>query len=200
MFPYSFLQSDFFNWVLLPLIIFLSRTVDVTLGTMRHIFIARGMKKIVPVLGFFEVLIWLITIGQIMQNLTNFMCYIGWAGGFAMGTFVGMVLEERLALGMQVVRIITNQDCSRLISALREKNVGVTEVDGKGGSGPVKIIFTVIERKNRHLIAALIKLYIPDAFYSVEDIRTARRGIFPSAFEGRNMNYLRKIFPAGKMK
>src|SRR6185436_9900942 len=106
----SFLDSDLFRWVLMPLLIFLARMCDVTLGTLRNVFISKGLRRIVPMLGFFEVLIWLISIRYIMRNLDNPMCYIGFASGFAMGTYVGMGIERRLALGMQVLRIITPTD------------------------------------------------------------------------------------------
>ena len=103
---------DYHAWVTLPLIIFFSRICDVSLGTIRHVFISKGFRKIVPLLGFFEVLIWIIVVAQVMKNLNNIACYLAWAGGFATGTFVGLWIEEKLALGLQVIRIITNQDCA----------------------------------------------------------------------------------------
>ena len=105
---------DYYNWITLPLIIFFSRICDVSLGTLRHVFISKGFRKIVPLLGFFEVLIWIIVVAQVMKNLNNVACYLAWAGGFATGTYVGLWIEEKLALGLQVVRIITNQDSSEL--------------------------------------------------------------------------------------
>ena len=103
---------DYFNWVVLPLVIYLARMTDVTLGTLRIVMISKGKRKIVPIIGFFEVLLWLIAIGQIMQNLNNVMCYFAWAGGYATGTFLGLFLEEKLALGTQVIRLITNKAVS----------------------------------------------------------------------------------------
>ena len=100
---------DFFNWFLFPLIIFCSRLCDVSLGTLRSVLASKGNKKIVPYIGFFEVLLWLIAISQIMKNLNNVMCYFAWAGGYAMGSYVGLTIEEKLAIGKQVMRIITNQ-------------------------------------------------------------------------------------------
>src|SRR3954465_6757959 len=102
----DFLNSELFKWAVLPLLIFIARTSDVTLGTLRNIFISKGFRNIVPFIGFFEVLIWLISIRQVMQHLDNPVCYIGFAGGFAMGTYVGLKVENRLALGIQVLRII----------------------------------------------------------------------------------------------
>src|SRR2546430_2329676 len=101
---------DYFNWIILPLLIFMSRLADVSLATLRHIFISKGYKTLVPVLGFFEVLIWLIAIRQIFNNVNSVVCYVAWAGGFSAGTSLGMYLEEKLALGMQIIRIITSDD------------------------------------------------------------------------------------------
>src|SRR4029078_11993146 len=101
----SFLDSELFRWVFMPLLIFLARMCDVTLGTLRNVFISKGLRNVVPVLGFFEVTSWLLSIKQIMQHLDNPLCYIAFAGGFAMGTYVGLFVEKRLAIGMQVLRI-----------------------------------------------------------------------------------------------
>lgn len=135
------ISEEVINWVILPLLIFIARMSDVTLGTLRNIFISRGFKKIVPIVGFFEVLIWLIAMKQVMSRADNFVCYFAWAGGFAMGTYVGMRIEERLALGMQVIRIITSEISEKLINALRDANHGITIVDAQGAIGPVKMIF-----------------------------------------------------------
>src|SRR6188768_685542 len=124
------LHSEFFKWVLLPVLIFIARTCDVTLATLRNVFISKGMRHVVPFIGFFEVLIWLVSIRQIMQHLDNPMTYLGFAGGFAMGTYVGLRIESRLALGMQVLRIITQGEPLVLIQALQNANIGTTVIDG----------------------------------------------------------------------
>ena len=198
MFDSAFLHSPLFNWVILPILIFISRMTDVTLGTLRHIFLAKGIKKIVPVLGFFEVLIWLIVIGQIMKNLNNFMCYFAWAGGFAAGTFVGMFVEEKLAIGIQVIRIITNQNCDPLIATLKQANLGVTVIDGTGSTGPVKIIFTVIKRKDLDEVVKSIHSYNPTAFYSVEDVKDVAKGVFPGVGGTRKTSYFSQLMSSGK--
>lgn len=169
---------DYFNWVLLPLMIFVSRLFDVTLATLRNIFISKGFRNIVPFLGFIEVLIWLVAITQIMSNLNNIACYLAWAAGFAMGTYVGMRIEEKIALGLQVIRIITNQDCEELLQELRNANHGVTVVPAEGAKGPVKMIFTIMKRRNVSAVVELIRKYNPTAFYSVEDIRHSSQGVF----------------------
>jgi uncharacterized protein YebE (UPF0316 family) len=193
------MSDSLFNWVVLPVLIFIARMCDVSLGTLRNVFIGKGLRRVVPIVAFFEVLIWLISIRQVMNHLDNPICYIAFAGGFATGTYVGMYIERRLALGLQVLRIITAQAPHALIHALTEANVGITVVDGHGAKGPVKIIFTIIKRKDLQQIRDLIKKYNPNAFYTVEDIRHANLGVFPDLTGGPgSMEYIRRIFP-GRM-
>ena len=113
---------DYYNWLVLPLIIFASRFGDVTLSTIRHVMTSRGYKSISPVLGFFEVLIWIVVVSQIMKQANNFACYIAWAGGFAAGNYIGLLIEEKIALGLQIIRIITNRECSELIDHLQKSS------------------------------------------------------------------------------
>jgi uncharacterized protein YebE (UPF0316 family) len=199
MFHSVFLNFDYYSWITLPVIIFFSRVCDVSLGTLRHVFISKGFRTIVPVLGFFEVLIWIIVVAQVMKNLNNVACYLAWASGFATGTYVGLYIEERLALGLQVIRIITNQNCDELIEALKQDNHGVTIVDAQGAVGPVKMIFTIIQRKNVQAVSKLISKYNPTAFYSVEEIKNANMGVFTES-PSSGFSSIRRIFPSGKSK
>ncbi len=132
---------DTYNWVVLPLIIFCARVTDVSLSTLRQIFVISGRRNVAPVMGIFESLIWLIAISTIMQNLNNIFCYIGYAAGFATGIFVGMTIEEKLALGKVMVRVITRQAASDLIEYLRTTKFGFTYVEGEGKRENVKLIF-----------------------------------------------------------
>ena len=167
----SFLDSQFFSLVLLPLLIFVARLTDVTIGTMRIIFVSRGMRVIAACAGFFEILIWLFAIGQIMSNLTSVVNYVAYAGGFAVGTFIGITIEQRIAMGYLVVRIITQREGNELEEQFRETDFIVTSVDAEGGRGPVKILYTVIRRKMLPDIVKTIRKYNPKAFYTVEDLR-----------------------------
>ena len=190
---------DYYSWIVLPLIIFISRVSDVSLGTLRHVFISKGFRRIVPVLGFFEVLIWIVVVAQVMKNLNNVACYLAYAGGFATGTYVGLRIEERLALGLQVIRIITNQDSQELVAALKKEKHGVTIVDAHGAIGPVKMIFTIIKRKNVQSVAKLIEVHNPTAFYSIEDIKKAKQGVFTPSSENQ-FDSIRQMFPTRKSK
>jgi uncharacterized protein YebE (UPF0316 family) len=190
---------DYYDWVVLPLLIFFSRVCDVSLGTLRHVFISKGYRSIVPLLGFFEVLIWIIVVAQVMKNLNNVACYFAFAGGFAAGTYVGMFIEERLALGLQVIRIITNHNCDELVHSLVDHHHGLTIVNGEGSQGPVKMIFTIIKRKNVRDVVQLIRQHNPSAFYSIEDIKNAKKGVFTTE-DTPSFSNIREKLPFGKGK
>lgn len=172
------INSEFFTWVILPLLIFLARVSDQTIGTLRLIFVAKGFKKFAPFIGFFESLIWLLAIREILNHLDNYLCFIAYAGGFATGNYVGMLLEEKISIGSVIVRIIPRKDSSELLNYLINNNYGFTVVDAEGSKGKVKIIFCVIKRKDIPHLVELIKSYNPNAFYSIEDVRTVNEGIF----------------------
>src|ERR1044072_1094802 len=185
------IPNEILNYVILPLLIFCSRLSDVTLATLRNIFIHKGFRKIVPFIGFFEVLIWLIAMKQVLNHVDNIAAYLAWAGGFATGTYVGMRIEERLALGNQVIRIITTQeDSTELIRMLRESNHGLTVVDGHGAKGPVKLLFTIVQRTHIKDIIDRIEEIQPNAFYTIEDVRSSEHGVFR---QGSTMSPVRKL-------
>ena len=160
-----------FMYIILPLLVFLARILDVTIGTLRIIFVSKGLKNFAAVLGFFESLIWLIAVAQVMQNLNSWQTYIAFACGFGAGNYVGVVLEERIALGNLLIRIITMKEADELVDVLWKEGYGVTSVDARGESGPVKLIFSIIKRKNLQKTISIIKKYNPKAFYTIEDMR-----------------------------
>jgi len=174
------LNSAIYTWFILPLLIFLARILDVSLGTIRFIFVSKGVRHLASLIGFFEVLIWLLAIGQIMKNLNNVACYIAYGGGFALGTFLGILIEEKLSIGMVAIRIITRKDASELIQFLQAKNYGITCIDAEGAQGQVKVIFMIIRRQNLKNVIEIIKRFNPNAFYSIEDIRFVSEGVFPT--------------------
>lgn len=160
-----------FLYIILPLLIFMARILDVSIGTLRIIFVAKGLKYFAAILGFFESLIWLIAVTQVMQNLNSWYTYIAFACGFAAGNYFGVVLEERIAVGNLLIRVITMKEADELVRVLRKAGYGVTSVDALGEFGPVKLIFSIIKRRNLAKIVAIIKKYNPKAFYTIEDMR-----------------------------
>ncbi len=178
-FSENFIQSGTFSLVVIPILIFLARVIDVTFGTVRIIMISRGSKYIAPIFGFFEIIIWLFAISQIMQHLTNATYYLAYAFGFAAGTYVGIIVEEKMAIGKVIIRIITKKDATDLVENLRSTGYGVTIFDGRGVTGIVKLIYMTVERKDVDEILKMINKFNPKAFFSVEEVRLANSGTFP---------------------
>jgi len=195
-----FTNSEIFTWVVLPLLIFLARVADVSLQTLRILFVTRGLKMMASAVGFFEVLIWLFAIAQIMQNLSNVACFLAYAGGFAAGNWVGILIEEKISLGVVVVRIVTAKDATVLIDTLRAKGHGVTSIEAQGEKGIVHLIFTLIDRADLPSAIRTIQVCNPNAFYSVEDVRMVSEGIFPrkDPFFRRKFFKFRKFRRKGK--
>jgi uncharacterized protein YebE (UPF0316 family) len=167
------------DYFVLPALIFLARITDVTIGTIRVILITRGARRLAPVLGFFEVLIWIVVVSQVMRNATNPACYVGYAAGFAAGNFLGMFLEEKLAIGTLIIRVIIPQEADDLIGELNRAGFGATSIKASGATGHVHVVFSVIQRSDLKSVIEMIQRFSPKAFYSVEDVRFVREGIFP---------------------
>jgi len=163
-------QSFVFHWVLLPFLIFCSRILDVTLGTLRIILLSKGNRLYAPILGFFEVLLLLIVMVNVVKTLDHPIFYIAYAGGFAMGNFVGMTLESKIALGLSLLSIVTARDAEELTDHLRLSGYTITDVPAQGNRGPVHVLFTVVRRKEIQNLIAVIRQYNPKAFYTIEDV------------------------------
>lgn len=173
-------QQSTFSSLILPLIIFLARITDVSIGTIRVILISRGSRFISAGLGFFEVLIWLVVTGQVMQNLESPLSFIAYAAGFAAGNFVGVTIEGKMALGFVLVRIVAQHDATKLAEHLRGDNYGVTMQEALGAQGEVKLLFTVVARKDLNKIVSTVQKFNPKAFMTIEDVRGVSDGVFPS--------------------
>lgn len=173
------LNSHLFQWVILPLLIMLARILDVSIGTIRIIMVSRGYRFLAPVLGFFEVIIWLLAISQVMKNLHNVVSYFAYGLGFALGNYVGILIESKLAMGMQAVRIITTSPLHALPMMLNEEGFGVTTMNARGTKGPVNIFFTIVPRKKVPRVLELTQMFAPKSFVTVEDVRNHYKGIFP---------------------
>ncbi|MGC8778884.1 MAG: DUF2179 domain-containing protein [Candidatus Caldatribacteriaceae bacterium] len=170
---------DWYNFVFLPSIIFASRVADVSLGTMRIILTSRGKRNIAPFLGFAEVLLWIVVVSKLVTRSHTPLAFLGYAAGFALGNFLGIYIEEWFAMGHVIVRVILKRGGEQLFETLKAARCGVTAFDGMGSRGPVKLIFTIVRRKDLQNIINIINTVCPGAFFSVEDVRTAQAGIFP---------------------
>lgn len=171
---------DIYPW-LLPVIIFVGRICDVTLGTLRIIFVSKGEKNKAPIVGFFEVLIWVIVISQIFNNANDIVAYLSYAGGYATGNYVGILVENKIAFGFQLFRIYTKKSGIELTRILNSNGMGSTYIKGEGAISEVSIIETVVSRKCEKKVIGIINYFDADAFYLIEDIRSKEKGIFSAA-------------------
>jgi uncharacterized protein YebE (UPF0316 family) len=172
-----------------PLLIFCARLTDVSLGTLRIILISRGNRTWATVIGFVESGVWLLAISQVFAHLDRPTSYFAYAGGFAAGTWLGVTLEKKIALGLVSVRIITREDATRLAESLREERFGVTMLGARGLHGRVRLIFCIVKRREMDRLLEIVREVDPKAFVSVSDVRTAEEGYLPgssrSGFWGR---------------
>lgn len=174
----TFIDSDLFTYVLLPVLIFMARICDVSIGTMRIIFVSKGKRNIAPILGFFEVLIWITAISKIMQNLDNYINYIAYAAGFATGNFIGMIIEEKLAMGILMIRVFAHERGLELVNTLNLRGYGATVVDAHGARAKVHLIYTIVHRNELDRVLDVINDFNPKAFYTIEDVKSVNEGIF----------------------
>lgn len=165
------IDPDIFHFIILPLLIFLARIVDVSINTLRIIYMLHGKKLVAPILGFFEALVWILVITQVFQNIGSPQTYFAYAAGFGMGIYVGMLIEDRLAIGRVVVRVITQKDDAELIQFMNENNFRYSNVSADSENGAVNILFTVIKREKLQETLQAVKRFNPQAFYTVEGVK-----------------------------
>lgn len=164
-------SENVLNYLIIPLLIFLARIGDVSFSTIRIIFVMSGKRNIAPILGFFEALIWLLAIGQIISNIDNVLSYFAYAGGFATGTYVGMYIEERLAIGRVVLRLITKEPVHELLTFLNDNDYRYSILDAEGKTGKVNVVFLVLKREDLNHLTDAINIYHPNAFYTIEGVK-----------------------------
>jgi uncharacterized protein YebE (UPF0316 family) len=170
---------DILNYIVLPVLIFLAQIANVCMETLRIVFLSKGMKYLAPVIAFFEIIIWLLAIVGVLNNLSNIAYFLAYAFGFALGTYVGLVIEEKLSIGMVIMRIITTDGSGDGITEyLQQENYGTTCLDAKGARGGVKMIISLVNRDDVPRITRHIEETNPGAFFSIEDVRYVNQGVF----------------------
>ena len=196
---------DFTNWIdpevlpyIMPVIIFFARITDVTIGTLRIVFITRGNRMVATLLGFCEVFVWLLIVSQVITNMHNIFNFFAYAAGYASGNYIGLYVENKLAIGNLIIRIITQKPATELIQFFDAMKYLYTNIPAEGNAGEVNVLFTVIKRKDLPNIITQVKTYNPQAVYTVEDVRAVSEGTVPK--EDAEMNYLRWLRPLMKGK
>jgi uncharacterized protein YebE (UPF0316 family) len=162
----------------LPILVFFARILDVTLGTMRIIFLGKGKRLLPPFLGFVEVFIWIVVVSHLVNSVSNLAGYLAYAAGFATGTYVGSLIERQLAIGTLIVRAIVSDKPEILIRSLAEAGFGITYFEAHGANGPVQVIYSVINRKELDDVVRTLHDTHPHVFYTVEEARLAAEGVF----------------------
>ena len=164
-----------YPYLLAPLIFF-ARVADVSLGTFRTIVVFRGHKLLASFIGFFEIIIWLVAAAQVLTNLDQWYLALAYAGGFAVGNFVGMWIESSFAIGNELVRCISfNRDV--LAEKIRNAGFKVASLDGDmGEDNPVELLFIIEKRRKVPSLIRLIKELDQTAVYSVSDVKSVYDG------------------------
>jgi uncharacterized protein YebE (UPF0316 family) len=164
--------------LLAGLFIFVLRIADVSMAIVRLLVVIRGLKGLAWVFGFVQAFVYIVAIRQIMSDLGNWINILAYAAGFATGNVVGILLEERLAIGFAHVRIVSPRLGSSLMARLHEAGYGVTVLSGRGKDGMVDILFTTVNRRHVGAVSRLVEETDPGAFITVESVRPLRMGFF----------------------
>lgn len=164
--------------ILIILIIFLLRVSDMSLDTIRVLFVFRGKKTLAWILGFFQSLLFVIAITSVLANLDNFLNIIAYAAGFATGNVLGMIIENRLAVGHINMTIFSPMAGPRIADALRNAGFAVTEVSGRGRNGMVSVLHVAILRKRVEEVETIVLEMDNEAFVTAQDVRPIRRGFW----------------------
>lgn len=161
--------------------IFMSRLVDVSLSTLRTLLVVKSMKIQAAVIGFFEITIYVLALNTVMSNLNNPLNLLSYALGFSCGTYLGIVIENKIALGNLSIQIIPSvSEDKGLKTLLRENGFATTVVTGEGLHGSKEILFSTINRKNLGEIKDLVQDYDEKAFMTINDVNSLRGGHFMS--------------------
>lgn len=160
--------------------IFFLRVTDMSLDTLRVLFVMRGRKRSAWICGFFQSALFVMAISSVLANLDNPFNIVAYAAGFATGNVVGIMLEERLAIGFSHMRIISSSRGEAIAHALRDEGFAVTELSGRGKDGTVNILSASVMRKNSSQVSELVQSLDPEAFVTIEEVRAVRRGFWRS--------------------
>jgi len=156
----------------IPLLIFLARIGDVSIGTVRLIFIARGVRMLAVVLGFFEVLIWVTAVSAVLMHLNNWINILAYAGGFAAGNGIGLWIEGRLALGAVALRLISRHSGQAIAQHLRASSYRVTTINAEGRDGAVTMVLVILSRRHAQRLLNLAREIDPDVIATLDDVWT----------------------------
>lgn len=163
------------------LLIFTLRTVDVSFYILRLLMVMRGRRAYAWIFGFFQALIYVSAIVVVLTNLDNWLNVIGYAAGFATGNVVGLMIEDRLAIGITHLRVISPRRGNELVEYLRQAGYAVTDLAGRGRDGMVTIFNCHVRRRDSAEVTNLIASFDAQAFITAEDVRLVWHGFWRSS-------------------
>jgi len=158
------------------LLIFCLRLIDVSMGTVRILVAVRGRRLLASLIGFVEVIVFLVAISQVVTNIGNWWNVLAYAGGFALGTVLGVTIENKLAIGLSEVNIVSMGQGTEIAEALRGQGYGATEFLGAGRSSIVDTVRTVVRRREVSSVMGLASGVDDEAFVTVSEMKTAYGG------------------------
>lgn len=174
---------DIISYILLPALIFLARLADVTVATVKLMFVVNNVRKMAAILGFFEALITIMALSRIIQDANNLPAFVMYAAGFASGTYVGMWIEQKMAYGNVLIRIISKDMPEELFQYMAEHRYRFSLVDAYDELGNTRVLFTVCKRSNAGALLAHLERVAPDAYYTVEGVKQASHDLLPQSQE-----------------
>jgi len=167
------------------LLIFFARVCDVSLQTIRMLMVVRGQKLYAAMIGFVEVIVYILALGKIFSDLNNPLNLFFYALGFATGNYVGTYLEEKMAVGILTVQVITLKEPLEFTEVLRDKGYGVTVISGEGRQGKRYILQIIIKRKLFGELRKEIDAWDEDTFWTILDARSTKGGVFSQVRKGK---------------
>ena len=180
-----------YDWILLPGLILVARVGETCLKTVRQVYVAKGFKRLAAGIGTGEVAIWLLSTGLVITHFANILCIVAYIAGYALGTMLGIDLENYLKIGHVIVRIITKTSPEPMMMELREKGFGITRLDGTGSLGSaVSVLLVLVPRSELEQLVTILNKTYPDAIFTIEDIRTVKENI-PIFYRERPHSVLR---------
>jgi uncharacterized protein YebE (UPF0316 family) len=156
--------------------IFCFRVTDVSIGVVRVLYAVRGHRLLAASLGLVESGIFIVAISQIMRNADSPARMAAYALGFATGNYLGITIERWIASGTILARVVARHQCDQLLAALRARNFGVTQMNGSGREGEVRLYFIVAPRKRERELLRLVEDHSPDAFVTIEAVNRSQGG------------------------
>ncbi|WIV11886.1 DUF2179 domain-containing protein [Proteiniborus sp. MB09-C3] len=160
------------------LFIFGARIMDVSMSTIRMLMVVQGRRKHAAIIGFFEVIIYIVALGKVVNGLSNPGNLLAYAFGFASGNYIGSYIEEKIALGNLTAQVILNDNDDKIVHELRDNGFGVTVIEGQGKEGPKNLLTIMLKRKDLNKLNGLLANLDKEAFITVSTTKLISGGYF----------------------